>query len=155
MIEYIEMIKILKDISNDIPIYIAGHLKPDQDSVCSSLALCEYLCGLNKKAKVLLLESDKNLLNWKNDFSKIVHSVTEERYNFIALDLNDKKRLGEFLPAFDNAYSETLSNPAFLYVSTKDVPSNWTISDNSVLASISWSRASKTTPLLNDFSSTL
>ena len=103
MLNYKEMSNLLIGLSDKMPIYIAGHIKPDQDSVCSSLALCEYLCGLGKNANILLLENDKDILNWNPDFSKIKFNVSEEKFVFIALDLNDKKRLGDFLPFFENA----------------------------------------------------
>ena len=88
---------------NDLPIYIAGHLKPDQDSVGSCLALAEFLKAYGKKACVLLEEKDKDILNWKGDYSLVTTKVTHDKYNFFMLDMNEKKRLGSFEQWFDGA----------------------------------------------------
>ena len=90
-------------LSLDSPIYIAGHIKPDQDSIGSCLALARYLNNLGKTAYVLLEDKDKEILKWQNDYSLIVNDVNEENYSFIALDLNEKKRLGRFESYFDRA----------------------------------------------------
>lgn len=87
----------------DSPIYIAGHLKPDQDSICSCLALAKVLNKNGKKAFVLLEKKDKDVIAWKNDYSLIKNKVSDDYYNFISLDLNEKKRLGIFEKDFDNA----------------------------------------------------
>ena len=88
---------------NNLPIYIAGHLKPDQDSVGSCLALAEFLKSKGKEVYVLIEEKDKDILSWKGDYSLVVFDKKHERYNFIALDLNEKKRLGAFEKDFDQA----------------------------------------------------
>ena len=88
---------------NDLPIYIAGHLKPDQDSVGSCLALAEFLKAYGKKACVLLEEKDKDILNWKGDYSLVTSEVVHDKYNFFMLDMNEKKRLGSFEKWFDEA----------------------------------------------------
>lgn len=85
------------------PIYICGHIKPDQDSICSCLALANFLNYIGKESYVLLEEKDKDVLNWINNHSLIVSEIKEQKYNFIALDLNEKKRLGSFEKHFDNA----------------------------------------------------
>lgn len=91
------------DNLNELPIYIAGHLKPDQDSVGSCLALAEYLKSKGREVFVLLEETDKDILSWKGDYSLVSSGVVHEKYNFIALDLNEKKRLGRFVQDFDGA----------------------------------------------------
>lgn len=88
---------------NDLPIYIAGHLKPDQDSIGSCKALAEFLTNNGKEVIVLLEDKDKDILNWKGDFLYVSNSVNHEKFNFIALDLNEKKRLGGFEKYFDLA----------------------------------------------------
>ena len=88
---------------DNLPIYIAGHLKPDQDSVGSCLALAEFLSNNGKTAYVLLEEKDKDIIEWQNDYSRIVYDVSHSEFNFIALDMNEKKRLGRFEEFFDKA----------------------------------------------------
>lgn len=88
---------------NNLPIYIAGHLKPDQDSVGSCLALANFLNKNGKNAYVLLEDFDKEILSWKGDYSRVVNEVKEDKFNFIALDLNEKKRLSRYVEYFDNA----------------------------------------------------
>lgn len=88
---------------NDLPIYLAGHVKPDQDSVCSCISLAMLLNSLGKKAYVLLEEKDKDILSWKNDHSFVVSDVHDSKFNFIALDMNEKSRLGKFEELFDKA----------------------------------------------------
>lgn len=88
---------------NNFPIYIAGHIKPDQDSIGSCMALANFLNKNGKTAFVLLEDFDKEILDWKPNYSCVVNSVSEKKYNFIALDLNEKKRLGSFEKYFDNA----------------------------------------------------
>ena len=88
---------------NSLPIYIAGHLKPDQDSVGSCLALANFLNKNGKNAYVLVEDFDKDILSWKGDYSRVVSDVKDEKFNFIALDLNEKKRLSRFVEYFDRA----------------------------------------------------
>ena len=88
---------------NDLPIYIAGHLKPDQDSIGSCLAVAEFLKKNGKTVFVLLEEKDNDIISLKGDYSLIVSKVSHAKYNFIALDLNEKKRLGSFEKDFDGA----------------------------------------------------
>lgn len=98
-------IKQVKDILTNLdnPIYIAGHVKPDQDSIGSCLALARFLNSIGKKAYVLLDDKDREIINWQNDYSLIVNKIHDNNFNFIALDLNEKKRLGKFEIYFDKA----------------------------------------------------
>lgn len=89
--------------SYDLPIYICGHIKPDQDSICSSIALSIILQKLGKKAYVLLEENDKEILNWTNTHNCIINDIVDDDYIFIAVDVNEKKRLGKYEKSFDNA----------------------------------------------------
>ena len=91
----------LNSINNNI--YIAGHIKPDQDSIGSCLSLASFLNSIGKKAYVLLEDIDKDIIKWQNDYSLIVNKINDKNYTFIALDLNEKKRLGRFETYFDTA----------------------------------------------------
>jgi len=102
MFDYSKMRKFLLNL-NQLPIYIAGHVKPDQDSVCSCLALAQWLNKNNKNAKVLLKKDDYSIIDWQGGSDLIVDKLTENKYNFIALDVNEMKRLGEFYEYFKTA----------------------------------------------------
>ena len=95
--------EILVSIPSNKTIYIAGHLIPDQDSVGSCMALAKFLNGIGKSAKVLLEKNDFNILDWYGDKSLLVSEITEKDYVFIALDVNEKKRLGIYENCFDCA----------------------------------------------------
>lgn len=88
---------------NNLPIYIAGHIKPDQDSICSCLALAEWLKINGKKVYVLLKNSDESLIDWQGESEFITFEIKDKEYNFIALDLNEMKRLGDFYDGFKRA----------------------------------------------------
>lgn len=85
------------------PIYICGHINPDQDSIGSCLSLALFLNAIGKKAFVLLNETDYEILDWKKDYTLIKSSILEKDYNFIALDLNEISRLGKYKSFFDDA----------------------------------------------------
>jgi len=87
----------------DLPIYIAGHVKPDQDSVCSCLALAEWLKLYGKKVFVLLNSNDKSIIDWQGDSEFLTSEIFHSDYNFVALDLNEMKRLGDYYDVFKNA----------------------------------------------------
>ena len=93
----------------DYPIYIAGHIKPDQDSVCSGLALARWLNSFGKSTKVLLKKGDESIIDWINDDGFITFEVTDENYNFIALDVNEMNRLGIFYEDFKKAKYSSLA----------------------------------------------
>ena len=65
---------------NNLPIYIAGHVKPDQDSVGSCLALANFLNKLGKEAYVLVEDFDKDILSWKGHYSRVVSDVKDEKF---------------------------------------------------------------------------
>ena len=102
MNKYSKMKSSLIDL-NDLPIYIAGHIKPDQDSIGSCLALAHWLNSQGKNAKVLLKKGDETIIDWQGQNELIVFGIAEKDYNFIALDVNEMKRLGEFYEGFLNA----------------------------------------------------
>ena len=87
----------------DLPIYISGHIRPDQDSICSSLALMEYLKSKNKDVHTLLRQNDMGEINWLNDNSGIISEVTDSNYALVMLDMNDSARLGDYKPYFERA----------------------------------------------------
>ena len=98
--------KEIKDVLlglNDLPVFLAGHTNPDQDSICSCLALAEFLNNHGKKAYALLDDADKDIIAWQNDYSIVSNDVECKDFNFIALDMNEKKRLGKFEQYFDRA----------------------------------------------------
>lgn len=99
------MIKKINQVIKDtaLPIYIAGHLKPDQDSICSSLALAKHLESLQKEVYVLLDKNDIGVIDWLNEARFIVNEVNHDKYAFIALDINEKKRLGRYEDSFNKA----------------------------------------------------
>ncbi len=50
----------------DLPIFIAGHKSPDQDSIGSCLVLCRVLRALGKQAWILCHKEDTSLVSWQN-----------------------------------------------------------------------------------------
>jgi len=86
----------LLNIDSNTPIYICGHIKADQDSVGSSIALAEFLSHYKKQVYILLSPRDNNILAWKPTIKFITDRVTHKSYVFIALDINETYRLGEF-----------------------------------------------------------
>ena len=91
------------DELNNLPIYIAGHIKPDQDSVGSCIALAKYLKSKGKEVYVLIEKADEDIVSWKGEDLLIANDVKHEKFNFVAIDLNEKKRLGRYEQNFDNA----------------------------------------------------
>ncbi len=97
-----ELKKLIKSI--DLPFYIAGHVNPDNDSICSCLAFARLVEKLGKTAYVLLEEKDRDILGiHKYCTSLVVSEVKDENYCFVALDLNETYRLGRFRKYFENA----------------------------------------------------
>lgn len=86
----------------DLPIFIAGHKNPDQDSIGSCLCLCRFLRHFKKDAWVLLKKEEKSLVLWQNiddlvvknidDFLKTIQSnqnVVKNEKKDINLNIND------------------------------------------------------------------
>ncbi len=103
MKEYKKINKLIKTLSSTTPIYLAGHITPDQDSVCSCIALAEYLNTIGKRAYVLLPTEDRDIIKWLDDYNFIVDKINEEKYVFISLDVSTKNRLGIYEKYFENA----------------------------------------------------
>lgn len=99
---YEEIFQILNSLDQK-PIYIAGHERPDYDSIGTGLALTRFLKLLNKEAYYLINEHDLKLLDWFNDLSFTTPVVNHQDYIFIQLDASRKNRLGEFEQYFDQA----------------------------------------------------
>lgn len=104
MLTYKKINQILLNLPNNLPIYLAGHIRADQDSVGSCLALAKFLNANGKNAKVLLNPKDMEVISWFDDLSLICHKIVEADYNFIALDVNEAERLGEFEDYFKTAH---------------------------------------------------
>lgn len=87
----------------DGPIYIAGHINPDNDSIGSCLTLGLALKKLGKEVYVLLEEKDKEILAVHKDHSLVTSEVIHDTYSFIANDLNETYRLGRYEEYFHKA----------------------------------------------------
>lgn len=96
-----ELKKILDDLES--PIYLAGHVTPDHDSIGSCLALGRLLQKLGKEVYVLLESFDKDISAIHGNKEMIVNDVTHEKFNFIAMDLNQTYRLARYEEYFDKA----------------------------------------------------
>ena len=94
--------KILNNKTKNI--YVCGHINPDQDSIGSCLALAKFLLNFDQNVFVLLQEKDRDVLKWQNDYSILTDKVENNDYMFIALDVNEKKRLGDYAGAYENAF---------------------------------------------------
>lgn len=80
----------------DLPIYIAGHITPDDDSIGACLSMAYLLKNLHKEVYILLEDKDKNCLKNHDITANIVSSVEHDKYMFLCLDLNETYRLGNF-----------------------------------------------------------
>lgn len=100
---YKKIKEVISNIPDDKLIIIAGHERPDMDSIGSSLALTIFLNNIGKNAVMLLEEKEFYQLEWfeKHDFIKT--EIIEKDYIFILMDSNNKSRLGVFEKYFDKA----------------------------------------------------
>ena len=96
-----EIKKALKDC--DLPVYLAGHEYPDNDSIGSCLAVARLLEKLGKKAYVLLNDEDRDILAVHQNQHLVTNKVHDEKYWFCSLDLNDTSRLINFEKYFKEA----------------------------------------------------
>ena len=96
----------LLNIDNKTPIYICGHIKADQDSVCASIVLAEFLSYYGKQVYVLLSEKDNNILTWKPTSKFITNNVLHDKYVFVAIDINETYRLGKFEEDYYKAFKK-------------------------------------------------
>ena len=97
--------KLLKQKLEDIdtPVYLAGHVSPDNDSIGSCLSLGRLLEKLGKDVHVLLENNDKYILKIHKNRHLVTNKVTDDNLYFIALDLNEEYRLGRFEEYFHKA----------------------------------------------------
>ncbi len=97
----IDMLKETLTTLPELPILIAGHKTPDQDSIGSCLTLCRILRALDKSAYVLCEKDDLSLVPFQNINDLVIANIQslnfqnllKNGYVFIALDLNDLSRL--------------------------------------------------------------
>lgn len=87
----------------DMPIYIAGHVTPDHDSVGSCLALGRLLEKMGHTVYVLIEDFDLDITKLHHNHHLLAHDVGHDDYCFIALDLNETYRLGRFKKPYLNA----------------------------------------------------
>ncbi len=99
---YKQCFQLLKNLGANTPIYIAGHINPDYDSICSCYALAHLLNKQNKNVFILTNSKDY-ILPWQDDEIKIADNINTKEYFFISLDLNEPKRLGDFSKFVANA----------------------------------------------------
>ena len=93
--------KLIKSIKT--PIYIAGHINPDHDSIGASIALARILEKQGKTVKVLLDEKDRNILDVHDNHHLVTDTITTPDYCFIAVDLNETYRLGRYQEWYEKA----------------------------------------------------
>ena len=96
----------LLKIDNKTPIYICGHIKADQDSIGASIVLAEFLSHYGKNVYVLLSQKDANILTWKPTSKFITDKVEHSDYVFVAIDINETYRLGEFEQYYFKAHTK-------------------------------------------------
>lgn len=91
----------LKEI--DLPFYLCGHVYPDHDSIGSCLSLARLLEKIGKEAHVLLSKKDYDVAEIHTNKHLVTSEVSHKKYCFVALDLNETYRLGEFEKYYNNA----------------------------------------------------
>lgn len=101
MEKFINTLQELKD--NKLPIYISGHICPDDDSIGSCLSMAYLLEKLGNHCLILLENKDTEILKPYSFNTKIINSVIDSDYVFIAMDLNETYRLGKFEKFFNDA----------------------------------------------------
>lgn len=101
MENFTQILEILKN--TNLPIYIAGHINPDYDSISSSLSLARLLEKLNKNAHVLLQSPSEDIVSTLHNAYLIANKIQHKDYIFVALDLNETYRLGIFEQDYFNA----------------------------------------------------
>ncbi|MBQ7351279.1 MAG: DHH family phosphoesterase [Clostridia bacterium] len=86
-----------------LPIYISGHITPDNDSIGSSIALGRLLEKIGKEVFVLLEDYDQDILDVHKNRHLVTNAISHTDYAFIALDLNEEYRLGRWETNFQSA----------------------------------------------------
>jgi len=98
-----EFLKKLHELPEQKTVYICGHTNPDMDSIGSCFALANYLLTLRKNVKILLNEKDFSIAEDLENKELLTNEITEQEFNFIMVDCNEKKRLKNFENNFDKA----------------------------------------------------
>ena len=94
MQKIIDSILELKNL--DLPVYIAGHINPDDDSIGSCLGMAFLLESLGIHSLVLLDNKDKDVLKNHLYQARVTNTVLHDDYVFVAMDLNETYRLNKF-----------------------------------------------------------
>lgn len=122
-----EIKKALKD--NDLPVYLAGHEYPDNDSIGSCLAVARLLEKMGKEAHVLLNDQDRDILAVHDNQHLVTNTVSHDKYWFIALDLNETYRLINFEKYFKEAeFTINIDHHQGNYTNANIVLSNQSVS---------------------------
>ncbi|TCK97941.1 phosphoesterase RecJ-like protein [Natranaerovirga hydrolytica] len=115
--------KLEKIISKNNKIMLAGHIKPDGDSIGAALALSRYIQSKFKDKQVdIYMENMPPVYDFLIGNDRIITSIEDLDYDlFIALDCGDQDRLGEALRVFQNASSTVnidhhISNPKYAQI---------------------------------------
>lgn len=103
MFKILNVIKTLKNLDDNLPVYLCAHSAPDEDAINSCIGIKTALEYLKKDCYILLDSKDTKILSWQKNKVQTVDKVTHQKYNFIALDLNETSRLGKFENYFKNA----------------------------------------------------
>lgn len=102
-----EKLKELKNILRNIttPIYLAGHVNPDHDSIGSCLAMGRLLEKMGKEVYVLLESNNQDLLEVHDNSHLVINNVDNitTPYTLVALDLNETSRLGVYESLYSKA----------------------------------------------------
>lgn len=96
---------LIKEIENSNNIVIAGHISPDGDAICSSLALAMAIEKMGK-APIVLLEdfgSTYDYIEGKSLIYKENYNDIENIDLFISADCADIERLGNYKVVFEKA----------------------------------------------------
>ncbi|MBQ3047528.1 MAG: DHH family phosphoesterase [Clostridia bacterium] len=93
----------LLNLNNNLPIYICGHIKPDQDCICACIALAEFLAYYKKQVYILINKNDEKIVSWKPTQKYFAESICHKDYAFVALDINETNRLGVYEQNYINA----------------------------------------------------
>ena len=95
----------IKEIEHSNNIVIAGHISPDGDAICSSLALAMTIEKMGKTPVVLLEDfgSSYDYIGGKNLIYKEDYNSIENIDLFISADCGDIERLGDARVIFEKA----------------------------------------------------
>ena len=98
---------LLEEIGNAKSVAISGHIRPDGDCICSTLALKGYLNRALPDVKVTVFTQDNppTIFSYLDGYDEMNLSYSpKEKYDvFVALDVSSVDRLGEAMWFFENA----------------------------------------------------